>query len=225
MQKRGLSVEVINYFVKDLKILYEEGQHHNLVFCGKDKQGEIRYANLRGTYDSNGKKFKGDVFGSNKDYNVNIINLDNSILKVFEASIDLMSFLDLTGDYQSNKLVLGTNTDKSLNHFLKENPHIKKIGFYLDNDKPAKEKLFGKAAVVDESTGKILKQRKEGLLEKYTNLGYEVKPVLVPENTGCKDYNEFLLFMKENIPNRIWINVSRDSQMRDTDGKKKARSR
>lgn len=44
--------------------------------------------------------------GNDKNFGINIVNTDSEELKVFEASIDLMSYLDLTGDYKSNKLVL-----------------------------------------------------------------------------------------------------------------------
>ena len=98
MKTRGLSQRVVDYFVKDLKILYEDREHHNLVFLGKDKEGAVRYAAKRGTADLYGKKYRGDVAGNDKNYGVSIVNMHSDELKVFEAAIDLKSYLDLTGD-------------------------------------------------------------------------------------------------------------------------------
>lgn len=195
IKTRGLSKSVVDYFVKDLKILYEDAQFHNLVFLGKDKQGAVRYATKRGTADFY-KKYRGDVAGSNKEYGINIVNPSSEELRVFEANIDLMSYLDITNDYKSNKLVLGMLNDKPLVKFLEENPHIKKITFCLDNDAPALEALNGKEAVVDVDTGEVLEDRVIGYLEKYEE--YDCTAELVPASSGCKDYNEYLIFLKDN---------------------------
>ena len=188
MKTRGLSQKVVDYFVKDLGILYEDKEHHNLVFLGKDKDGVVRYATKRGTTDIYGKKYRGDVAGNDKNFGINIVNADSEELKVFEASIDLMSYLDLTGDYKSNKLVLGMVADNPLVQFLKDHPHIKKIGFCLDNDEAGRQAMFGKRATD--------KEDKKGLLEKYKQLGYQTYADIVPQESGCKDWNEYLVFQK-----------------------------
>lgn len=74
IKTRGLSQQIVDYFVRDLKILYEEKEHHNLVFLGKDKDGIVRYATKRGTADIYGKKYRGDVAGNDKNYGINIVN-------------------------------------------------------------------------------------------------------------------------------------------------------
>lgn len=190
MKTRGLSQKVVDYFVKDLGILYEDKEHHNLVFLGKDKDGVVRYATKRGTTDIYGKKYRGDVAGNDKNFGINIVNTDSEELKVFEASIDLMSYLDLTGDYKSNKLVLGMVADNPLVQFLKDHPHIKKIGFCLDNDEAGSRAMFGKRAKDPD------KEDKTGLLEKYKQLGYQTYADIVPQESGCKDWNEYLVFQK-----------------------------
>lgn len=190
IKTRGLSQKVVDYFVRDLKILYEEKEHHNLVFLGKDKEGKVRYATKRGTVDAYGKKYRGDVAGNDKNYGINIVNPCNDVLKVFEANIDLMSYLDVTGDYESNKLVLGMTADNPLIQFLKDNPHIKSIGFCLDNDEAGMLAMFGKK--VDRPDGR----ERIGLLEKYAEQGYETFADIVPKDTGCKDWNEYLLYRK-----------------------------
>lgn len=191
---RGLSQSVIDYFVKDLKILYEEREHHNLVFLGKDKDGVVRYATKRGTADIYGKKYRGDVAGNDKNFGINIVKPESDELKVFEANIDLMSYIDTTGDYKSNKLVLGMTADNPLIQFLKDHQHIRRIGFCLDNDTAGMQAMFG---VTLDKQGE---REREGLLKKYSDMGYETYADIVPSESGCKDWNEYLIYRKtENL--------------------------
>ena len=66
LRKRGIAPQVIRGFV-EAGLLYEDAQHHNCVFVGRDQSGAPVFANQRGPYDWNGSSFKGDVPGSNKD--------------------------------------------------------------------------------------------------------------------------------------------------------------
>lgn len=188
IQTRGLSAEVVSDFVHR-KLIYEDSVHHNIVFCGYDMNGNIRYAGMRGTADRYGKKFKMDVPGNDKNYGVNIVRKESTELKVFESVIDCMSYIDIYNDYSSNMIILGMVDDHPLMRFLQDYKHIKRISFCLDNDKA------GQGAIYD---GKKLKsgEYKPGLKEKYENLGYEVKVELPP--TG-KDFNESLLEQKGMI--------------------------
>lgn len=204
MKTRGLSVNVINYFIKDLKILYEEVEHHNIVFLGKDKEGTIKYATKRGTLDLYGKHYRGDVKGNDKNYGINIVNTDSNRIVVFEASIDLMSYLDITGDYESNKLVLGMLSDHPLEQFLKDYSHIKRIEFAVDNDDAGEKALYGEECVVDQETGEIIKEGSIGLLQKYLEQGYDVQDVRVPDRNQ-KDWNDYLKYLKESAPNQVAV--------------------
>ena len=183
IKTRGVSQQIVDYFVRDLKILYEEKEHHNLVFLGKDKDGIVRYATKRGTADIYGKKYRGDVAGNDKNYGINIVNEKSTELKVFEANIDLMSYMDIKGDFESNKLVLGMTADNPLVQFLKDHPHIKKITFCMDNDEAGMLAMFGN-------------EEKAGLLKKYEMQGYETDTDTVPQGIGCKDWNEYLIYKK-----------------------------
>lgn len=193
MKQRELSYDVIDYFVNELKILYED-KHHNLVFLGKDKEENVRYAFKRGTGDIYGRTFKGDVSGSNKSYGVNIVNTKSDTLLVFEAAIDMMSYMDITGDYESNKIALGMLDDKPLATFLNEHTYIKNISFYLDNDIPAHEALNGKED-----------KQQNGLLKKYKDTGYNVWNKSAPSYNGrCKDYNDVLKCLKVYKPDAVY---------------------
>lgn len=187
IQTRGLSPEVVSDFVHR-NLIYEEAAHHNIVYCGRDPDGNIKYAGLRGTADQYGKKFKMDVPGNDKNYGVNIVNMASSDLKVFESTIDCMSYIDIYGDQESNKLVLGMVEDNPLRQFLQDYDHIRKITFCLDNDAAGQKVIWGEAG-----------KNRVGLKEKYEKLGYEVA-VQLPESG--KDFNESLIDMRKSEPYR-----------------------
>ena len=71
LRKRGIAPRVIRRFLES-GLLYEDAVHHNCVFVGRDGSGQARYAGLRGTYDRDGKGFRGDVSGSEKDIGFSI---------------------------------------------------------------------------------------------------------------------------------------------------------
>ena len=124
------------------------------------------------------KPFKCDVTGNDKNYGFNVVNENSTELVVFEAAIDLMSYVDIFADYESNKLALGMLADAPLETFLREHPQITSIRFCLDRDEP------GRKAAAE-------------LMRKYYELGYEVEDC--PPPAGYKDYNEWLVAAKLNL--------------------------
>ena len=170
-EERCLRMEVINFFVKK-NLIYESEKYHNIVFKGNDKDGVTRFASMRGVFDSQGKPFKCDVEGNDKNYGFNIYNDDSTEVVVFEAAIDLMSYVDIFDDFYTNKVALGMLGDAPLLTFLREHSQIKTIRFCLDNDTP------GRRATLE-------------LMEKYKRLGYEV--INSPAPVSVKDYNEWLI--------------------------------
>lgn len=85
LRKRGIAPQVIRGFV-EAGLLYEDAQHHNCVFVGRDQSGAPVFANQRGTYDRNGSSFKGDIPGSNKDIAFRLrCDPGNDVVLVFEA--------------------------------------------------------------------------------------------------------------------------------------------
>ncbi len=175
--KRGLSNQVIDHFISK-GLIYESRQHHNVVFKGNDKDGVTKFASMRGVFDKDGKAFKCDVEGNDKNYGFNVSRPGSKDLIVFEAAIDLMSYVDIFSDYESSMLALGMLSDAPLIIFLKENPEIISIRFCLDNDEPGRKASFE-------------------LCEKYFGLGYEVEDS--PPPSGYKDYNEWLVAVKYDI--------------------------
>ena len=91
-----------------------------------------------------------DHAGSNKAFSFNYTNVNNDVLHVFEAAIDLLSYMTLLKmdemDYtEFNYLSLAGASDKitskseadipiALKAYLERNPNIKTIIFHLDND-------------------------------------------------------------------------------------------
>jgi len=130
-QERAINRTVIDYFVKQ-DLIYESRDYHNIVFKGKDKEGITKFASMRGVFDHNGKSFKCDVEGSDKRYGFNVVNENSRELIVSEAAIDLMSYMDIHMDFETNKLALGMLSDGPLETFLKEHPKIEAICFCLD---------------------------------------------------------------------------------------------
>lgn len=169
-EKRKISKEVVEEFIHK-GLLYEEKQHHNLVFVGKDQSGTPRFASMRGVFDESRKVFKCDVRGNNKNYGVNYVAEASVKVVVFEAAIDLMSYLSIYPENKENMIALGMVSDAPLETFLKEHSYIREIDFCLDNDEPGR---------------KATKQ----LVEKYQKAGYKVRDTPAPKE--CKDYNDWL---------------------------------
>ena len=169
-QERGIRKEVIDLFLK-ADLIYESRHYHNVVFKGNDRNGVTRFASMRGVFDRQGKPFKCDVAGNDKRYGFNVVNENSTELVVFEGAIDLMSYVDIFNDFESNKLALGMLSDAPLETFLRENSQITSIRLCLDGDEP------GRKSAIE-------------LTKKYCELGYEVLDS--PPPTGYKDYNEWL---------------------------------
>ena len=67
LHSRGIDYELIDFCIRTGR-LYESYPHHNAVFVGKDKDGQPRYACLRGI----GTDFKGEATGSDKRFSFSI---------------------------------------------------------------------------------------------------------------------------------------------------------
>ena len=102
--------------------IYEEKKHHNVVFIGRDADGIPRYAHCRGTGEM---KYRGDVAGSDKAFGFCHRGTDNQLF-VFEAAIDLLSFIQLfPKDWKKRSyLSLGGVSSVALMTFLSERPEV-----------------------------------------------------------------------------------------------------
>ena len=177
LRKRGIAAQVIRQFL-NAGLLYEDAVHHNCVFVGRDESGQAKYAGLRGTYDREGKGFRGDVTGSDKRVGFALpYDRSSDQVFVFEAPIDLMSYLTLHRN-TSNALALCGLYDGALQAYLADHPQIKRIELCLDADGPGREAA-------------------RQFQDKYAALGYAVT---VEEPRSGKDWNEYL--QKRKTPER-----------------------
>ena len=166
LRGRGIAPGVIDDFI-NMGLLYEDQEHHNCVFVGRDRAGKPVFAAKRGTWA--GISFRGDVAGSDKRIAFRVpCNPALDRVAAFEAPIDLMSWFTLHG--QCGAVALCGLYDGPLETYLKDAPHIRRIVLCLDADG------WGRKAA-------------ERLGEKYRGLGYETEDRLPPSG---KDWNEFL---------------------------------
>ena len=131
LRQRNIPEELVQEFCKE-GLIYEDARHHNIVFVGKDEIGIPRYAHCKGTEGS----FRMDVQGSDKSHNF-AYRSDGKSLFVFEAPIDLMSFIALyPNDWKMrNYLSLGGVGAKALEGFLSERKDIETVYICTDSDK------------------------------------------------------------------------------------------
>ena len=118
----------------------------------------------------------------------NITNDKCDRIVVFEAAIDMMSYVDIFQDFDSNMLALGMTADLPLETFIDDHPGIRRIEFALDNDEP----------------GSIATEK---LMQKYRDKGYEVKDVPAP--IMYKDINEWLVATKLKLASATVAEKSR----------------
>lgn len=142
---RCIDRSVVSVFAK-AKMIYEDAKYHNAVFVGFDPDGVARHAHKRGTY-TQGEPFKGNVDGCDPRYSFHHTGQSDTVY-VFEAPIDLLSFLSLypQGWQRHSYVALCGVAEHALTQLLTENPQVQKIGLCLDNDKAgikARERLTG----------------------------------------------------------------------------------
>ena len=135
-ENRGIEKNLVEEWISSGDI-YEEKKHHNVVFVGRDADGIPRYAHCRGTGET---KYRGDVAESDKSYGFCHRGTDNQLF-VFEAAIDLLSFIQLfPKDWKKRSyLSLGGISSAALMAFLSERPQITSVFLCLDNDQAGNE--------------------------------------------------------------------------------------
>ena len=171
LQTRFLSKDVVKSFVEQ-KTLYQEKEHGNVVFVGTDKDGVAKSACKKSTAEQS-KSFRMTVAGSDCRYGF-CWRGESSKLYVFEAAIDLMSFITLRNDEwkADSFLALDGLSSKPLLQFLEDQKNIYEIFLCLDCD-----------AAGIETCDKL----KDILIEK----GYEAEKIK-REYPLYKDWNEQL---------------------------------
>ena len=175
-QERKLSPSLVNFFIAAGDI-YEDAAHHNVVFVGRDADGHPRYASSRGIRE----KFRQDAAGAEKAFGFAHRGTDKQLL-VFEAPIDLLSFIELFPKnwQQHNYLSLGGVSGKALRQFLSERPDVERVFLCLDSDKAGEDACKRLAALLPDTVSVT-----------------RIQPCM-------KDWNEVLVHRAE-IPNRNYF--------------------
>ena len=175
-QERKLSPSLVNFFIVAGDI-YEDAAHHNVVFVGRDADGHPRYASSRGI----NEKFRQNAAGAEKAFGFAHRGTDKQLL-VFEASIDLLSFIELFPKnwQQHNYLSLGGVSGKALRQFLSERPDVERVFLCLDADKAGEDACKRLATLLPDSVSVT-----------------RIQPCM-------KDWNDVLVHRAE-IPNRDYF--------------------
>ena len=175
-QERKLSPSLVNFFIVAGDI-YEDAAHHNVVFVGRDADGHPRYASSRGIQE----KFRQDAAGAEKAFGFAHRGTDKQLL-VFEAPIDLLSFIELFPKnwQQHSYLALGGVSAKALQQFLSERPDMERVFLCLDADKAGEDACKRLAALLPDSVSVT-----------------RIQPCM-------KDWNDVLVHRAE-IPNRNYF--------------------
>lgn len=170
VKTRFIDQKIVQHFVHE-KAMCQEKEHGNIVFLGLDENGVPHSATKKGTMTNN--SYRGTVSGSDTRYGF-CHRGTNAILYVFEAPIDLLSFLTIYPEnwQENNYIALDGLSSKAMLFFLEQNPQIQKIAICVDYD-----------AAGIEAAGKF----QDLLIEK----GYEKENIkrLYPV---FKDWNEML---------------------------------
>ena len=102
-KQRFIAPDIISHFAHEHKI-YEDSKYHNVVFVGTDENGAPKQASVRSTI-SFGKTFRITVANSDTKYSFSHFG-NNEKLFVFEAPIDMLSFITLyQKDWQQHSYI------------------------------------------------------------------------------------------------------------------------
>lgn len=130
VNRRGIDRDIFYAFVRR-GMIYESAQHHNAVFVGFDSGGVPRHAHLRGC----GGSFKGNAAASDPQYSFHWSGSSDR-LYLFEAPIDLLSFLSLHKEnWQQHSYAAACCVgDAVLFRLLADQPAIRTVVLCMDND-------------------------------------------------------------------------------------------
>lgn len=132
-KQRFIAPDVISFFAHQHKI-YEDKEHHNAVFVGTDENGVPKQASLRSTI-SFGNAFRITVSGSDTKYSFSHFG-ESGKLFVFEASIDMLSFITLyQKDWQQHSYIAMNGVyESAVLEALKRHSNVDKVVLCTDND-------------------------------------------------------------------------------------------
>ena len=133
IKQRFIAAEVITHFAKQ-HTLFEDKDHHNAVFVGIDENGVPRQAHKKST-GTFGNSFRQTIEGSDTRYSFAHFG-ESGKLFVFEAPIDMMSFLTLyPQDWQKHSYIAMNGVyENAVLTALKNHSNLTEIVLCVDND-------------------------------------------------------------------------------------------
>lgn len=187
---RHISREVLDSFIH-ARLIYEScrqvktrsGQlreFHDAVFVGVDAQGVPRHAHLR-SLNSSGRAFRLNVEGCDAGYSFHYVGTSPR-LYVFEAPIDLLSFLSLyPRDWQEHSYVaLCGTSEHAMLKLLDLCPWLKEVCLCTDHDPPGIEAAYRLRDILQErggaSSSLLLPQWKDWNEDVKARLGLPAEP-------------------------------------------------
>ena len=133
IKQRFISADIITHFAKQ-HTLYEDKTHHNAVFVGLNENGEPKQAHKRST-NSVGGTFRITCGGSDTRYSFAHFG-ENERLYVFEAPIDMLSFLTLyPKEWQKHSYIAMNGVyENAVLTALKNHSNLSEVILCVDND-------------------------------------------------------------------------------------------
>lgn len=132
-KQRFIAPEVISFFAHKGTI-YEDKAHHNVVFVGMDENGIPKQAHARSTL-SFGSTFRITVEGSDTKYSFAHFGW-NDTLYVFEAPIDMLSYITLHPQSWQDSSYIAMNGvyESAVLNALRSHTQLENIVLCTDND-------------------------------------------------------------------------------------------
>ena len=133
-ETRGIDKDILGEFIK-MNLLYEDAKYHNAVFVGYDENGIPRHAHKKSTFSNGNKSYRGNVEGSDPRYTFHYVG-KNSKLFVFEAPIDMLSYISLHKEnWQENSYIaLNGLSMQGIECMMENYSNLKIILLCLDHD-------------------------------------------------------------------------------------------
>ncbi|MGX8710735.1 MAG: DUF3991 and toprim domain-containing protein [bacterium] len=140
IKQRCISREVLYEFARE-KLLFEDAEYHNAVFVGFDEKGIARHAHKKST--ATGSGFRINVEGSHPAYSFHYISKNPypHNLFVFEAPIDLLSYISLHSQNWKNASYVALNgvSEQPVLKLLELYLQLQRVTFCLDNDEAGRK--------------------------------------------------------------------------------------
>lgn len=132
-KQRHIDPDIISFFAHEHK-LYEDKEHHNIVFVGMDENGKPCQAHKRSTM-TFGKSFRQTVEGSDTRYSFSHFGGSEKLF-VFEAPIDMLSFITLyKNNWQKHSYIAMNGVyENAVLKALENHSNIAEIYLCTDND-------------------------------------------------------------------------------------------